>query len=436
MTLKKRIRKAIGFVIVIALAIGIAMPAQAANRFKDVSPSAWYYTAVEWAVQEGLFAGTSTDTFSPNMGMTRGMFVTVLGRRAGVDNAMPASSSFTDVQLSDYFAPYVEWAKENGIVSGTSQTTFSPSMQITREQMATILYRYAEKSGCDTSLTDSGYNSFPDAVKVSGYAWQAMQWAVRKGIIQGSGGKLNPQGTATRAQVAQVFYNARGVLEDNVPTAGPSVPAIALTSDQRAQLSPEQDPDELLRQVMAGTSAKWDPTIDTETAFAGTVMRIGLVERDEYTEPEYWIGSTDYTAFNMLEDLNDTGADRFLVKAWDAVDIGQYYKDGTPAFSGRYLDDGSYQPARGLTLYYTIPEKMDSLLMTKIRKLVEKEFPHARFTPETIRTGHGWRGYERSDEADWIAYIELRYLQEWYEPSDSFDYWISEPEPGKFYFYY
>lgn len=101
--------------------------------------------------------------------MTRGMFVTVLGRKAGTDIVRPAPTSFTDVKPSDCFAPYVEWAKENGIVSGTSETTFSPDQNITREQMATILYRSAEKSGCDTRLTDSEYTGFTDAVKVSNY---------------------------------------------------------------------------------------------------------------------------------------------------------------------------------------------------------------------------------------------------------------------------
>ena len=177
--------------------------------FADVAPNAWYYNAVEYATENGLFAGTSADTFRPGLAMTRGMFVTVLGRLASVTGDKPENSSFTDVAPSAYYAPYVEWAAENGIVNGTSATTFAPEQKITREQMVTILHRYY---GGD-SLTERELGTpFDDGDTVSPYAREAMGWAVARGLIAGTGDQLEPKATATRAQVAQVFYNARSLI--------------------------------------------------------------------------------------------------------------------------------------------------------------------------------------------------------------------------------
>ena len=176
--------------------------------FADVAPKAWYYNAVEYATDNGLFAGTSADTFSPDLAMTRGMFVTVLGRQAGVSNEKPQCTSFTDVAPGAYYAPYVQWAAENGIVNGTSSTTFAPEQKITREQMVTILHRYFE--GDSTAEPELGVR-FSDGDAVSSYAREAMGWAVASGLIAGTGDRLEPKATATRAQVAQVFYNARSL---------------------------------------------------------------------------------------------------------------------------------------------------------------------------------------------------------------------------------
>ncbi len=191
-----------------------ALPASAASvsDFRDVSPNAWYYNAVDYAASNGLFSGTGKNTFSPDTGMTRGMFVTVLGRKSGVPDTDPASTSFSDVKTTDYFAPYVEWAAANKIVSGTGNGKFTPNDKISRQEMATILYRYAQQTGNDTSVDPSTFNAFPDKGNVAGYAVQGMRWTASHGIIKGSGGKLDPTGTATRAQVAQVFLNAKDIL--------------------------------------------------------------------------------------------------------------------------------------------------------------------------------------------------------------------------------
>ena len=110
----------------------------AAEKFTDVKPGAWYYTAVDYAVTEKLFSGTSATTFAPNSPMTRGMFVTVLGNKAKIDPKDYPTSSFSDVKAGVWYAPNVEWAAQNGIVNGTGGGKFSPGKSVTREQMAVM----------------------------------------------------------------------------------------------------------------------------------------------------------------------------------------------------------------------------------------------------------------------------------------------------------
>lgn len=187
-----------------------------ANPFKDVQPGAWYYGAVEYANTKGLFSGTAPDKFSPNDNITRGMFVKVLGSAAGLDTTGYTSSQFKDVPSNAYYAPYVAWAAEVGVVNGTSATTFSPENYITREDMATMLYKYARAYGYDTSYEEAKLLDFPDCNKISSYAQVPMAWAVTHGVLAGSDGYLNPKGYATRAETAQIFYNSDALLSTQV----------------------------------------------------------------------------------------------------------------------------------------------------------------------------------------------------------------------------
>lgn len=156
--------------------------------------------------------------------MSRGMFVTVLGNKTGIDITQYPGTRFGDVSASMYYASRINWATQNGIVSGTGNGKFSPDASVTREQVATILYNYAKRTGNDTSYQDHVYNRFPDKGQVSSYAVEAMKWATYHKIINGSDGKLNPQGTATRAQVAAIFRNAEEILlkTEILPTEAPS----------------------------------------------------------------------------------------------------------------------------------------------------------------------------------------------------------------------
>lgn len=159
-----------------------------ASKFRDVAASDWYFDAVQYVLEKGLMNGTSDWTFAPNDATTRGMIVTILARVEGVNtNGNP------------WYAAGQKWAMDNGISDGTNM----PGV-ITREQLATILYRYAKQKGYDVSKS-AALTGFSDADKVSGYAFDAMQWAVAEGLLQGSNGKLDPQGSATRAQVATIL---------------------------------------------------------------------------------------------------------------------------------------------------------------------------------------------------------------------------------------
>ncbi len=177
------------------------------NPFKDVAADAWYYDGVKFANQNELFNGTAADTFSPDAPMTRGMLVTVLWRLDG-KTAPKAASTFADVDAKAYYADAVAWAAENGVVNGIDKTHFAPENEVTREQIAAILFRYAEKKGVDTSKR-ANLNAFPDANKVSAYAKDALSWANANELVKGmaENGKdyLNPQSSATRAQVATIL---------------------------------------------------------------------------------------------------------------------------------------------------------------------------------------------------------------------------------------
>ncbi len=158
------------------------------SSFTDVPAGSWYEEAVNYVHEKGLMNGTSSNAFSPNANTTRGMIVTILARVEGVNtNGTP------------WYAAGQKWAMDNGISDGTNM----PGV-ITREQLATILYRYAKQKGYDVSRS-AALTAFSDADKVSGYAAEAMQWAVAEGLLQGSNGKLDPQGSATRAQVATIL---------------------------------------------------------------------------------------------------------------------------------------------------------------------------------------------------------------------------------------
>ena len=176
-----------------------------ADRYTDVDKTAWYYEAVEYALEKGLFVGTSDTTFSPNTAMSRAMLVTVLWRMEG-EPAVTSANAFTDVAADVWYAKPVLWANENNIVSGYGSGLFGPDDNITREQMAAILNRYADFKGYDVSVADNSLAAYTDAGDVFDWALASMEWAVEKKLITGmTTTTLVPQGNATRAQVASIL---------------------------------------------------------------------------------------------------------------------------------------------------------------------------------------------------------------------------------------
>ena len=182
-------------------------PAPAALPFTDVKSGNWFYDAVKYAYAQGLMTGTSATTFAPNGTMNRAMIVTVL-YRLEKSPAVTGASKFTDVPAGQWYSDAVAWAAANKIVNGYDETTFSPMNAVTREQMAAILFRYEQVKGLENVTLEENLNRFPDQNKISAYAIPALQWAVGQKIINGNAdGTLDPTGTATRAQVAQIFTN-------------------------------------------------------------------------------------------------------------------------------------------------------------------------------------------------------------------------------------
>ena len=181
--------------------VGYKNPAPA---FTDIH-NHWAADNILFAASRGLLSGTSDTTFSPNTGMTRGMFVTALGRLAGINPDSYKTGKFTDVKADAYYAPYVNWAAQNGIVEGVTATTFAPDTNINREQMAVIMANYAKKLGYDLPKTLQAV-TFADNAQISSWAKNAVRAMQQAGILAGkNGNKFDPKGTATRAEVATVL---------------------------------------------------------------------------------------------------------------------------------------------------------------------------------------------------------------------------------------
>lgn len=183
----------------------LCTPVRAGGLFADVADDVWYAPAVRYACAEGLMNGVGGERFAPAMELNRAMAVTVLHRMAGSpesDGEMP----FADVPADSFYAGAVRWGYEAGIVNGTGNAAFTPGRSITREEMVTLFYRYAGYMGLDTAAA-ADLSGYEDAGLISGYAVNAFRWAVGSGLVNGeSDARLNPRGTANRAQFAVIAY--------------------------------------------------------------------------------------------------------------------------------------------------------------------------------------------------------------------------------------
>ena len=196
--------------------VGYKNPAPA---FTDITGH-WAADNILFAASRGLLSGTSDTTFSPGTGMTRGMFVTALGRLAGINPDSYKTGKFTDVKADAYYAPYVNWAAQTGIVTGVTATTFAPDTNINREQMAVIMKNYAAKQGYDLPQTLKAV-TFADNAQISSLAKDAVRTMQQAGILAGkNGNKFDPKGTATRAEVATVLRRFVEIVIDSQTANG------------------------------------------------------------------------------------------------------------------------------------------------------------------------------------------------------------------------
>lgn len=176
--------------------------------FEDLDPDQWYWEAVEYCLENGLMEGMDNGLFFPNAKTTRAQLVTILWRLEGSPAGDKADLTFDDVKAYAWYADAVAWAAETGIVKGFDDTTFGPNKNITREQLVTILYRYAGEKDYDTTIhLLPSILIYKDAGEISDWALEPMQWAVSQQIISGTGdGNLSPGDKATRAQIASIFH--------------------------------------------------------------------------------------------------------------------------------------------------------------------------------------------------------------------------------------
>ncbi len=184
----------------------IAPAPESNSTFSDVNTSDWFYNDVTYVYTKGLMNGTSGKLFSPKATLTRSMLVTVLYRLEG-SPSVSGASGFADVPASSWYANAVTWAKNNSIVNGVSASSFAPNVSISREQIATILHRYAQYKYYDLSAgKEPNIMTYEDFSYLSSYAYDGLAWACSNGIVTGNNGRLLPQNNATRAEIAAILH--------------------------------------------------------------------------------------------------------------------------------------------------------------------------------------------------------------------------------------
>ena len=199
----KKFRAIFSAIFTMVMVLTCAMPALAAGTFSDVSANAYYAEAVTYASENGLVSGMEQGILSPDTPLNRGMLAAILWRNEGQPQAAP--STFMDVSSDSYYAAAIGWAAENGIVTGYGENRFGPNNPIERQQLATMLYRYAAYQGDD--VTVSGNTSFTDSSAIANYAQSAVAWAQENSIVAGKNGNVfDPTGQATRAESVTMLY--------------------------------------------------------------------------------------------------------------------------------------------------------------------------------------------------------------------------------------
>ena len=274
------------------------VPAYAAvddTGFSDVASNAWYAEAVEYVHGNGLMSGTSATTFSPETNTSRAMLATILYRSSG-SPAVTEAVDFTDVSTDAYYADAVAWASANGIISGYGNGLFGPNDPITREQIAAILWRYAGSPSAETGA------DFADESSISSYAATAVDWARASGIVNGAeNNQFLPQDNATRAEVATILYNY-------------------MTREQGSEQVPDAAGDDVLVVYFSG-SGNTEEVAETISDTLGAEL-FELIPEDPYTEDDLNWTDEDSRVNREHEDeaLRDVQLAEDTVSNWEDYD--------------------------------------------------------------------------------------------------------------------
>ena len=335
-------RRAIALALILVMLAGILpVTASAAGnpRFDDVRPADWFYSSVETVCGKGLMTGTTTRTFRPELPVTRGMLVTILYRLENYPKTA-SGSPFADVAAGSYYEKAIRWAAANKIVTGYDAAHFGPGDALTREQLAAILYRYAEAMGYDVS-SGLSHTLYADAAEVSGYAQTAVDWAIAEGFLKGKDGwKLCPKSAATRAELAVILTRFCAFAERQ---AAARRQALLLAAASR----PDEQPD-------AGLSIRFDRT-ETVTTQPSVTLTGSYVSDADVASITYML-TGEYSDF-----LDKTGDVTYADGRWEITDL-RIVPDSSAVTLVITDVDGNTAAATG-SVYYDLGELVDAELV-------------------------------------------------------------------------
>lgn len=335
-------RRAIALALILVMLAGI-LPATASAagnpRFDDVRPADWFYSSVETVCGKGLMTGTTTRTFRPELPVTRGMLVTILYRLENYPKTA-SGSPFADVAAGSYYEKAIRWAAANKIVTGYDAAHFGPDDALTREQLAAILYRYAEAMGYDVS-SGLSHTLYADAAEVSGYAQTAVDWTIAERFLKGKDGwKLCPKAAATRAEMAAILTRFYAYAERQ---AAARRQALLLAAASR----PDEQPD-------AGLSIRFDRT-ETVTTQPSVTLTGSYVSDADVASITYML-TGEYSDF-----LDKTGDVTYADDQWEIADL-RIVPDSSTLTLTITDTNGNTASATG-SVYYDLGELVDPELV-------------------------------------------------------------------------
>ena len=343
-------RRAIALALILVMLAGIlpVTASAAANpRFDDVRPADWFYSSVETVCAKGLMTGTSARTFRPALPVTRGMLVTILYRLENYPKTA-SGSPFADVAAGSYYEKAIRWAAANKIVTGYDAVHFGPDDALTREQLAAILYRYAEAMGYDVS-SGLSHTLYADAAEVSGYAQPAVDWAIAEGFLKGKDGwKLCPKSAATRAELAVILTRFCAYAE---PQAAARLRTLLTAAALRPDRNPDANEDP---EPETGLSIRFDRAETVTTQPSVTLTGSYVSDAD--------VASITYMLTGAYSDfLDKTGDVTYADGRWEIADL-RIVPDSSSITLLITDADGNTAAATG-SVYYDLGELVDAELV-------------------------------------------------------------------------